>query len=119
MIGDYLIESQCKRGHKSAATFRSYAREHVENVARHLSDRCSHPDGADDACEARVSHVVIAVGSAPAPPPRIATRPSMQAVVVAPRPSGGFGCPAVIVDDSDRDGEQSTEPPPPTLGEED
>lgn len=120
MVGDFLIESQCRRGHKSTATFHDYDREHVEDVARSLSDRCPHPDGVDGECEQRVSHVVIAIRHAATPPPpssrrtppppRVATKPSMQAVSVAdPRVSR---IPVVIVDDSD--GEQSTEPPPPT-----
>lgn len=118
MVGDFLIESQCRRGHKSTATFHDYDRTHVEDVARHLSDRCPHPDGVDGECEQRVSHVVIAIRHATPPPPpssrreqppRVATKPSMQAVA---DPSRASRIPVVIVDDSD--GEQSTEPPPPT-----
>lgn len=115
MVGDYLIESRCKRGHTGTATFQRYSREHVEEVARTLSDRCCWPDGSDDMCGARVAHVITSL-SVPAPssrnptgPVKIPTKPSMAAVdPQASRPAISV----VIVDDSR--GEESTQPPPPS-----
>ncbi len=109
MLGDYLIESRCARGHTSSAAFRRYTREQVEHVARQLADRCAAQVGADEFCAARVAHVISVVAEprrASAPPqpaaqqpPRIATKPSMTAVV--------------IVNDHE-DAACSTEPPPPS-----
>lgn len=61
MIGDYLIESRCRLGHRKEAQFRNYPREHVEDVAHHLSDRCSCPTLSGDPCRAKVSHVITVI----------------------------------------------------------
>lgn len=79
MVGEFLIESRCRAGHTSSATFRGYTRHDVEEVARTLDDRCHWQSGAEK-CGCRVAHVITALSE-----PKIRTsetKPSMPAVVV-------------------------------------
>lgn len=126
VVGDFLIESKCKRGHASAASFRGYTRDQVENVARELDPRCNHPQDPEvvsdsDTCDERVAHVVSVLSMRHPVSYRTTTKPSMGAV----RPSP----PVFIVHDEepsnpspeyDEDAETSTnrpQPPPSTEDE--
>lgn len=113
MVGDFLIESRCRRGHTSSATLRGFVREQVEHIAREIHDRCMHPADSDqesDTCQERVATVVSALSiREPRPvtvPPRTDTKPSMRAVRAQ--------APVILVQDEDSEGETSTNRPPPT-----
>jgi hypothetical protein len=113
MVGDFLIESRCREGHSSSASFRKHSREHVEEVARTLSDRCCFVVGHDgEECGSRVAHVVTHLGQSHSlmlPPPKKDTQPSMRAV----RPT------VIIVNDGPVSSSDMCPPPPSTEPDED